>query len=141
MNLQNGYNAAAHPFWEWIWDLYKCLGDFVCRCLGFYVLFVISCFETATQHISGQPFCNMSMDALDVMVNQAINLVFCRPAQSGEVVHSSFEQFVCFSMGSSYEALMPQPLCLDQAWTRPRSACLGMPRRMPMHALEQHGAV
>ena len=27
--------AAAHPFWGWIWDLYKCVGDFVCRCLGF----------------------------------------------------------------------------------------------------------
>ena len=27
--------AAAHPFCGFIYDLYKCVGDFGCRCLGF----------------------------------------------------------------------------------------------------------
>ena len=75
--------AAAHPFWGWIWDVYKCVGDFVCRCLGFKVVCVISCFETVTQHISGQPFCNMSMEALEMMVKHAKNLETYQPGKVG----------------------------------------------------------
>ena len=44
----------------------------------------MSCFETVTQHISGQPFCNTSMEALEMMVKQLENLLFCRAAKSGE---------------------------------------------------------
>ena len=45
---------------------------------------MISCFETVTQHISGQPFCNLSMEALEMMVTYAKHLVVCKPAKSGK---------------------------------------------------------
>ena len=60
--------CIAHPFWGFIYDLYKCVGNFVCRCLGCLVFCVISRFETITQHISGQPFCNMSMEAWELII-------------------------------------------------------------------------
>ena len=37
---------------------------------------MISCFETAAQHISGQPFGNMSMEALEMMVKHEKNQFF-----------------------------------------------------------------
>ena len=46
---------------------------------------MISCFETVTQHIWGQPFCNMSMEAVEMIVKDKKNICFCRPAKSGEV--------------------------------------------------------
>ena len=48
---------------------------------------MISCFETVTQHISGQPLCNMSMEALEMMVTHAKSFLFCRPAKSGEEIY------------------------------------------------------
>ena len=50
--------------------------------LGF---FVVDCFETVAQHISGQPFCNMSMAAMEMMVQHTKTLVGCRLTKSGEV--------------------------------------------------------
>ena len=46
---------------------------------------MISFFETLTQHILGQPFCNMSMEVLEMIVKHAKDVLFCRPAKSGEV--------------------------------------------------------
>ena len=48
---------------------------------------MISSFETVTQHISGQPFFNMSMEALEMMIKHAKKLLFCRPAKSGEDIY------------------------------------------------------
>ena len=42
---------------------------------------MISCFETVTQDVLGQPFCNMSMEALEMMVRDDQK---SRPAKSGE---------------------------------------------------------
>ena len=44
------------------------IGDFVCSCLGFGVVFVISCLETVPQHMLGQPLFNTSMEASDMTV-------------------------------------------------------------------------
>ena len=88
--------AAAHPFWGWIWDLYKGVGDLCVQVLRFSGFCVISCFETVTQHISVQPFCNMSMEALNMMVKQAKHLVFCRPAKSGGVTKWKAGLFTCW---------------------------------------------
>ena len=41
---------------------------------------VISCFETVTHRIAGQPFCNMSMDALEMIVIRTTFAVCCRLA-------------------------------------------------------------
>ena len=54
MNPQE-WEAASAPPWEWIWDLYKGVGDCLRRCSGFQVCRVTSCFETVTQQILGQP--------------------------------------------------------------------------------------
>ena len=43
--------TAAHPFWEWISDFYKYMGDFVCICLDVEACCVTSCFEPETQHV------------------------------------------------------------------------------------------
>ena len=65
---------------------------------------MISCIETVTQHISGQPFCNMSMEALEIIAKHAKNLLFCRPAKSGEDIYvgETFISyvFVCFKQGN-----------------------------------------
>ena len=45
---------------------------------------MISCLETMTQHISGQPFCNMSMEASEMIVKHTKHLLCCRLAKSGE---------------------------------------------------------
>ena len=37
---------------------------------------MISCFETVTQHTSGQPLCDMSMEALEMMVKHVKHYVF-----------------------------------------------------------------
>ena len=42
-----------------------------------------SCFETVTQQTSGEPFCNMSMEAVNMIVEHGEQLV-CRFAKSGE---------------------------------------------------------
>ena len=55
---------------------------------------MISCFETVTQHISGQPFCNMSMEALEMMVKHAKNLFVCRLANSGGDIDNYLREFV-----------------------------------------------
>ena len=55
------------------------------RCFGLLVLRVISCFETVTQHMSDQPFCILSMEAFDMVVTHAKNVVCCRFATSGAV--------------------------------------------------------
>ena len=41
-----------------------------------------------------------------------------------------FDQSIRIISGSSYEALMPRPLCLKYAFTMPRPACQGMPIHM-----------
>ena len=45
---------------------------------------VISGFKTVLQHMLGQPFYNMSVEALEMMVKHANNLLCRRPAESGE---------------------------------------------------------
>ena len=65
-------------------ELCKCVGDVVWRSLSFCAFRMISCFETVPQHISGQPYCNMSTDALEITVKYSINLVLWRLAKSGE---------------------------------------------------------
>ena len=79
--------AAAQPFGEQICDLYKCLGDFVCRFLGFQVFCVNSGFEIVPRHISGPPFCSMSMEASEMMEKYSKNLVCCKLAKSGGVLY------------------------------------------------------
>ena len=44
---------------------------------------MISCFEIVTPHMSGQPFCNMSMDALEMIVTGEAKQFCCRLAKSG----------------------------------------------------------
>ena len=82
-----GGEAAAHPFWEFISDLYKRVGEFVCRCWGLLFCCVIYRFEIAPQHSSGQPFCNMSIEAVEMIVKYTQNLVCCRLAKAGVVNH------------------------------------------------------
>ena len=54
---------------------------------------MISCYENVTQHIPGQPFYNMSMEALEMMIKSFKDILCCRLAKSGEA-----------SMGCSGEA-------------------------------------
>ena len=65
---------------------------------------MISCFETVTQHISGQPFCNMSMEALEMMVKHAKHILFCRLAKSGEVYMCLFvfHLYICVYVFVAY---------------------------------------
>ena len=53
--------------------------------LGFEFVCEISCIETVTHHISGQPFCTMSMESLEMIVKHAKSLFVGRHAKPGEV--------------------------------------------------------
>ena len=76
---------------------------------------MISCFETVTQHISGQPFCNMSMEALEMMVKHTKNLLFCRPAKSGEDVYSLNSFAVRVPYNFSAVCVRPAPKSVARA--------------------------
>ena len=76
--------AAARPFWGCIWDLCKCLCEFLCRRLRFWVGCIFSWFETVPQHISGQLFRNLSREVLERVVKHQTKYQPDNQANSGE---------------------------------------------------------
>ena len=77
-------------------DLHKCVGDFLCRCLGFLVFGAISCFETVTQHIEdGSHFaiCDLLLLIFIVLLLKNLALPPSRPGTS--VCCSQTQYFVC----------------------------------------------
>ena len=68
-----GGEAAAHPCWGFISGLYKCVGDgvWLLRFLGSLGDLLLRVCDT--QHNLGRPFCNMSMEALEMMGSQPPN--------------------------------------------------------------------
>ena len=86
MNPQKGWAAASPPPTPFGGGYGICRSAWVMLCVGVQVPSVWcpnSYFENVTPYISGQPFCSMSMEALEMLENTEHKYLAYRLAKSG----------------------------------------------------------